>query len=123
MALREMERRAEFIMNTIDDMPYWSALAEVIPRPGNDLLNGAEGAYVAIVGIADSGRDLLRKATLAFSAMDFDLINLEDIEQVHSVEQLQHADPVLTERFTALRSDNPIEVGTFHSFRDESDAV
>lgn len=108
-------------MNTIDDMPRWSAVAEVIPRPGNDLLGDAEGAYVAVVGIADSKVDLLKRATLAFSAMNFDLIDLEDIEQVRSIEQLGAADPVLRERFAALRIDNPIEVGTFHTFHNESD--
>jgi pyruvate/2-oxoacid:ferredoxin oxidoreductase alpha subunit len=104
-------------MNTIDDMARWRALAEVIPRPGNDLLNGAEGAYVAVVGMASSKSDLLKKVELALSAMGFDLLNLEDIERVQSIEKLKDADPVLSERFASLRSGNPIEVGTFHTFR------
>lgn len=108
-------------MNTIADQLRWKGLAEVIARPANDSLDGADGAYVAVVGIAESELDFHRKARFALSAMDFDLIDLEDVEQVRSIEQLGDADPILCERFATLRSDNPIELGTFHSFRAEDD--
>lgn len=113
-----LERRAECIMSTIDEHGFWVGVAEVIPRVGNDLLEDADGAYVGVVGIAGSEPEFISKAGAAFSAMDFDMLELEDLEFVRSAEQWTNADDSIREKLSLLNSQNPIEVGAFHCFKN-----
>ncbi|HJR72555.1 MAG TPA: hypothetical protein VJ806_02810 [Luteimonas sp.] len=97
---------------------FWSGVAEVIPRTGNHLLEGADGAYVGVVGIAASEAEFLDNSRIAFNAMNFDLLELEDVEFIDSVEKWMEADEVMRERVSALSDRNPIEFGSFHTFKD-----
>jgi hypothetical protein len=100
---------------------YWFGVAEVIPKAGNVLLGDAARAFVGIVGIANSKDEFLHAAARAFSAMDFDLIEVADAGLVRSPEDWSEADPALRERLACLNAGNPIECGVFHAFDGRGD--
>jgi hypothetical protein len=112
------EKKAECTMSTSDEFGYWVGVAEVIPNAGNDLLNGAAGAYVGVIGIANSESEFLANAKTAFAAMDFDLLDLEGVESIHSLEQWTRADESLREKIPTLSIENPFECGIFHCYSD-----
>jgi hypothetical protein len=121
MVFRKLERRVEFTMNTTSKLRTWSGTAEVVPQKGNDALGAAKGAYVAVVGLATDHDMFCARVAYAMSAMDFDLIDLDDFAEVAMPLKSSKFDPVLAERIGTLSPSNPIEVGTFHAFSDEDE--
>lgn len=97
---------------------FWTGVAEVIPRSGNELLEGADGAYVSIVGLMSSKPEFMENAKIAFDAMDFDVLEVADVEFISSPEQWIDADQIMRERVATLSPKNPIECGSFHCYRD-----
>ena len=105
-------------MNTTTECVYWAGVAEVVPRYGNNLLEGAEGAYVGVIGMASSAPEFFSKANAAFAAMDFDMLDLADVGSIRSVEDWTNADDGLRMKLASLSTSNPIEFGTFQCFSD-----
>lgn len=101
---------------TVSDNLTWVGTAEVAPRPGNELLGGASGAYVPVVGIAGSRLAFEAGIRLAMGALDFELIDVEDVRQLLVPAEVGHPDEALAQRLHLLGPDNPIELGSFHAF-------
>ena len=96
----------------------WAATAEVEPRQGNSLLGAASGAYVAVVGLAQSESEFRSALRRAIEALDFELVDVDDLRQFNSTKDLAGFDAALRERVSTLHKGNPIEFGAFHSFSD-----
>ncbi len=105
-------------MDTTAEYGYWSGIAEIIPMPGNLVLEGACGAYVYVVGLARSETEFVANVEAALSAMDFDLLEMTEREVIPTLERWSGADDGLRERCSSLSLEHPIELGTFHAFRD-----
>lgn len=120
MAFPATETRVLFTMSTTNS-GFWSGIAEVVPRAGNDLLGGADGAYVGTVGLAATKAAFLKNSKVAFDAMGFDLLEIHDSEFIRSIEDWTSADEIMLEKAASLTSDNPIECGPFHCFRDSDE--
>ncbi|MCC8361805.1 hypothetical protein LK996_01740 [Lysobacter sp. A6] len=104
-------------MNT-NKRGFWIGVAEVVPHPGNDLLEGASGAYVSVFGLADAEAQFNEKVKFAFKAMAFDLLELSDVSFMSSVEMWVGVDKTLRERAATLSAENPVEFGSFQCFCD-----
>ncbi|MGO4551975.1 hypothetical protein AB4059_12865 [Lysobacter sp. 2RAF19] len=104
-------------MSTTVEHHYWAGVAEVIPMSGNHLLEGADGAYVGVVGVAQSEKEFIANAKAALSAMEFDMLELTERELIPTVERWINADDSLREKLSTLSAQNPIEFGVFHSFK------
>lgn len=104
-------------MSTTVEHQYWAGVAEVIPMPGNHLLEGADGAYVGVVGVANSEKEFIANAKAAFSALELDMLELAERELIPAVELWVNADDRLREKVSMLSAQNPIEFGVFHSFK------
>jgi hypothetical protein len=94
----------------------WTATAEVAPRAGNTLLGSAKGAYVPVVGIAHSEQEFRAGVDRAMGALDFELIDLEEVLPLHSSSDIASLDEVLRDRLDMLHKGNPVEFGSFHTF-------
>lgn len=105
-------------MSTKNKFNYWAGVADVIPKENNDMLGGAAGAYVGVVGIADSKAEFASNVRAAFLAMGFDLLDLDEVEEIDSRELWSNADPSMREKLSALSATNPLECGVFHSYSD-----
>ena len=103
-------------MNMTAEPSYWSGVAEVIPMPGNPMLEGADGAYVGVVGLARSESEFVANAKAALSALDFDMLELADRELIPAIERWIDADECMRQKCSTLSSRNPIELGAFHCF-------
>jgi hypothetical protein len=104
-------------MNTDSGTEFkWVATAEVVPLMGNALLGSASGAYVPVVGIADSEHTFRFGVDRAMAALEFEVINLAEVRQLQSSSDLAGLDELLRERVKALHAGNPIEFGSFHAF-------
>lgn len=119
MEFLSQEKRAASIMNTAS-RGFWNGVAEVIPRAGNDLLQGADGAYVGVIGLANSMAEFMGAVKVALDAMDFDVLEVADTEFIDSIEKWTGADDLLRERAANLSMENPIELGSFHCFRESN---
>jgi len=97
---------------------FWVGVAEVIPRAGNELLEGADGAYVSVVGLARTKTEFTANAKFALGAMDFDVLDVDEVEFISSPEHWVNADPIMRERAATLSAKNPFECGSFHCYRN-----
>jgi hypothetical protein len=106
-------------MNTTSEEPVtWAGIAEVVPRRGNDLLGAATGAHVAAVGLARSESEFRSALIRAMSALDFEVVEVDDVRQICLMTDLVDFDDSLRNRVNALHADNPIELGSFRAFSD-----
>jgi hypothetical protein len=58
----------------------WIGLANVRPRPGNEIFDDAPGAYVNFVALADTLDDARRAVTSHFDDLRFDVREIDDLE-------------------------------------------
>lgn len=106
-------------MNTTSEAPVtWAGTVEVIPNRGNDLLGEATGAYVAAIGLARSESEFRFALKRAMGALDFEVIDIDDVRQFGLMTDLGDFDSTLRDRVNGLREDNPIELGSFHAYSD-----
>lgn len=104
-------------MNTNSGTEFkWVATAEVLPLAGNALLGSASGAYVPVVGIADSEHTFRVGVDRAMAALEFEVVDLAEVHQLQSSSDFAGLDEVLRERVKTLHVGNPIEFGSFHAF-------
>jgi hypothetical protein len=92
-------------------------MAEVAPRAGNTLLGSATGAYVPVVAIAQSEPEFRVGVNRAMEALNFELIDLEEVRRLHSSSDIASLDELLRDLVNMLHKGNhPVEFGSFHAF-------
>lgn len=73
-------------------METWIGLAHVRPHEGNSLLQGGDGAFVPVVGLASDADELANFAATLLHHHEFEVVDVDDIELLserlanHSVE-------------------------------------
>ena len=101
---------------TVSDNLTRVGTAEVAPGPGNEWLGGASDAYVPVVGIAGSRVAFEAAICRAMGALDFELIDVEDVRQLLVPAELGHLDEALARHLHLLGPDNPVKLRSFHAF-------
>jgi hypothetical protein len=91
----------------------WSGTAHVEPKQGNQLIGPSKGAYVPVVGLATTWVEFRARTEHAMSALEFDLIDFDDVTKLGDVNTLGST---MRERAFSLSEANPIEFGAFHTF-------
>ena len=100
-------------------MEVWVGLVHVKPRRGNDVLEDAIGAFVPAVGLAENGNDF---ASAVFSLLDkyeFDVAEMKEVETLQQRELRACLDSKISELVGNLSSENPVELGSFHTYMQE----
>jgi hypothetical protein len=100
-------------------MEPWIGLAHVRPLPGNDLLEGAIGAFVTVVALARSEDDFVSQASYKLQSYEFEIVEIEDIEPWKV--RIEHfpVDEHIQGLVRSLGSDNRVLLGTFHEYENE----
>ena len=97
----------------------WIGLAHVKPRPGNDLLDGAIGAFVPSLALAENEEDYASKVTALLSEYGFHVLDLDDIERFE--ERLKrfpvHEDIVAL--VSSLSPEEPVALSDFDAYEHE----
>ena len=75
---------------------------------------------MGVIGLANSMTEFVEAVKVVLDAMDFDVLEVADIEFIESIEKWTGADNLLRERAAKLSIENPIELGSFHCFRESS---
>lgn len=107
-------------MNTknVSEIVRWIGLATVRPHPQNSLLGAATRAIVAVVGDASSSEMFLHVVERELTALEFDTLNLEDVEHLSSRLERIQLPPMLLEAINAINVDSPVAFGSFHTFAE-----
>ncbi len=97
----------------------WIGLAHVKPKLGNNLLEGAIGAFVPILALADGIDNFLSITKKWLESYDFDVIEIEDIELF--MERLKNSDveeelKAISEKLT---DKDPVAMDTFQAYDNE----
>ena len=91
-------------------------MVNCVPKEGSATFDGAAGAFTWAFVLAASTDDFLRKVRDAFSAMDLDI---EDVEEVEPFSQ-RSSRMILTKEFWAKASEakhsGSVIHGTFHTY-------
>lgn len=93
----------------------WIGLAELVPLEGSVTLGQARGAFVNVVGSAESERDFYSKVEKAIASMNLKLLSLGDAEPFSQRSAKWEVDDLILQMVdTARENREDIVFGTFH---------
>jgi len=95
----------------------WIAVAQLKPKAGNDMLGGAAGAFVPVLVLAESAREVISRIKAKATAYDFTLCGVQDIAPL-TRSCRQRISPGLLKLASKLTLDDPVAFGTFHSYEE-----
>jgi len=101
-------------------MQPWIGLAHVKPTDSNELLEGALGAFVAVVALSMTQEDFVSQVTSALQASEFIVLEIEDIEPWLSRSRRYPVDEHIQSLVRGLAPDNPIEFSTFQAYESDT---
>jgi hypothetical protein len=77
--------------------PVWIGLLDLRPRPGNDLLGDAGGAYVHALAPAESREEFVAVWTRLMEDADYDVLSIEEAEPFDDRQRRDRPHPRLVE--------------------------
>src|SRR5438128_12354509 len=103
------------------DSDIWVGIFGVAPHSDREVLQGAEGAYVNIIGFAYDRQNFIEKASAKMNAIGFYVFEYEDVATFEERRLANSLGPDFTAMRHSLNRDEPIKFGSFYSF-DHADA-
>jgi hypothetical protein len=101
----------------------WAALAHVMPRSGQDLLEGARGAFVNAVGPAPSSAEFEHRLREVVAALGFELIEVDDLELLSErLAKYEHTEE-LQEIADLAEATGKINLGSFYTYDRKEDLM
>jgi len=97
----------------------WIGLVEVTPRTGNDLPDGAAGAFVNVLSIAADASEFLEKVRQTLDALEFDVQDVENIEPFARRVSTRELDPKLILLANEVLQSGETRFGTFHCYEEK----
>jgi hypothetical protein len=94
----------------------WIGVAHVKPRPSNDLLEGAIGAFVSSVALAECDQGFITSVSDLLHKLDFDILEMMDIGTLHERQLHGTVEATLIQLAADLTTESPVGLGTFHSY-------
>jgi len=100
-------------MNTVNEI--WIGLAELMPLDGCTLMGEAKGAFVNVVGWADSSDAFYSKIERIVATLHMKLLSLEDAEPFSQRSSRWEVDDSILQMIdTATENQEDLVFGTFH---------
>lgn len=93
----------------------WIGLAEVVPGSQNEALVG-RGAFVNVVGVAESPGVFAKVVASAVATMDLFLVGLEDVEEYAQRASRLPVEERLRAGAESLSAEGEVVFGDFHAF-------
>jgi len=94
-----------------------------MPRNGEDLLEGARGAFVNAVGPAPSSTEFEHRLRELVANLGFELIDLDDLELMSERQSKYALTEELREVADLSEASGEIELGSFHTYDDADDLM
>ena len=95
----------------------WIGLARVEPRSNNDALGKATGAFVASIALAENVEDFAQKTTEALNNLEFDVVEIEDVELFEKRAQRHAIAPDVLKLAEGVNEEKPVALAAFHSYQ------
>lgn len=97
-------------------MEVWIGLAHVKPKLGNDLLDGARGAFVPVLALASNVNEFTSRAMSLLRKYDFHVVEIEDIEPLKI--RLAHSaiDNAIVNLASNISEDNYVVFSSFETY-------
>lgn len=99
----------------------WIGLADVRPRPGNDVFDDAPGAYTSFVALADDRDDALRVVAFHFDRLGFETKEIEDLEPIEDRLDSHGVSDEILDLVTELSRTTAVVHGVFHIYETEEE--
>jgi hypothetical protein len=103
-------------MNT--QIKIWIGLAKVSNIPGQNLLNGAKGAYVNILAMASSSSDFKDKVKKSVIDLGLNLLHIEDVELFSERSKNYEITESIKNLAKEVSETKELRFGNFHTFDD-----
>ncbi len=97
----------------------WVGLVGVRPRPGNDALEGARGAFVRFLALAAGADDYVRQLHEALDEFQFEFDEVSDVEPYSVFSEREEAAGELDRVARKVADDGFSRFGEFYAFEDE----
>lgn len=100
--------------------PTWTGLAHVMPGDGDDLLEGARGAFANAVGAAASPAEFETRLRNLVASLGLELVEIDDLELMSERASKEGLSDELRELSSRAEATGNISLGSFHTY-DEAD--
>lgn len=97
----------------------WIGLAHVKPKTGNNLLQGALGAFVPILALTTEIDDFVALTTTYLESFGFEVLEIEDIELFKDRLRNSDVEDVIIALAEELTDEDPIILDTFQAYDNE----
>ena len=97
----------------------WVGLVGVDPRPGNDALEGARGAFVRFVALAAAPDDFVRQVHEALDEFQFEFDELSDVEPPSVFSEREEVEGELDRIARTVADDGFSRFGEFHVYDND----
>jgi hypothetical protein len=97
----------------------WIGLAEVKSARGFDVLNGARGAYVNVLALAQNPDEFVKTVRVSMEENHLELIRIKDIDPIDVRITTGKMIPYLVELSARLSEQYPVQFDEFQSFQEE----
>ncbi len=103
----------------MSDATRWIGLFHVLPVAGNDVLDGAIGAFVTIAAMADGEKHFLDIVRTALGEAGFEISSAEDVQPWSTRIRVSRPENEICELVESLTADNRVAFGDFYSYDAE----
>ena len=104
------------MMNIQNNKGVWIGLAHVKPNTGNASLQGAIGAFVPSLALANDADEYAGKVTSLLEEYDFEVLELEDIEPFEMRKKHTDVSIDVEKLASEINSDNPVLLDEFQAY-------
>ena len=94
----------------------WIGMAHVRPREGNELLDGALGAFVQVLALAENEDDFIKQGADLFSEYEFDVLEWVHVQNFEERKASSDVEKSLVMHAMQLSADNPIYLDEFQAY-------
>jgi hypothetical protein len=97
----------------------WVGLIGLKPRPGNEILGSAQGAYVYMLALATDERDFRKAVLVSLEEFGFGLEEMDEVEPFSAKLLRGNVDDYLVERASKVAQDGKTRYGEFFLHEEE----
>lgn len=94
----------------------WIGMVQVEPHEGNNVLEGAVGAFVNVLAIAEDETEWRERTRGALEEIGLDLKTAEDVEPFWAREHRANPNNTLREEAEQVRLTGEVRFGSFQAF-------
>jgi hypothetical protein len=96
----------------------WIGLVQISNRPDNGLLDGAKGAYVNVLAMANDSFDFIEKVKKALANLELGFVQIEDVEPFSERSKYYEMDENIINLAIEVSKTKELCFGNFHTFNE-----